>query len=132
MEVERTCLMYQRKTSFHSRKYAIGSSNFPICDRILTSRALDCLRNYGHIRSSGLPHQTVPPLDHDPCIQPVPQSRHLHLHLSRHHAGLLHPRCDSQDPHLQTHLDILEPGQRWHLSGPNGHYFGRCRRQCGQ
>lgn len=114
------------------QKVCYQSSVFITCDRILSSCAVDCLRNHGHIRSSRLPHQTVPPLDHDPCIQPIPQSRHLHLCLPRCHVGLLYPRRDSQNPHLQTHLDILEPGQRWQLSGPNGHYLGRCRRQCGQ
>lgn len=40
--------------------------------------SVDYLRNNGHVWTNSLSHKSVPPLDHDSCIQPFPKMHHLH------------------------------------------------------
>jgi hypothetical protein len=65
------------------------------------SNFLDYLRHYGHVWPNSLPHENMPSLDHDTSIQPLPEMRYIHQNLPGDHAGLLHPSCHCQSPHLQ-------------------------------
>lgn len=42
------------------------------------ANSLDYLCNHGHVWTNSLSHKSVPPLDHDSCIQSLPKIRHLH------------------------------------------------------
>ena len=64
---------------------------------------LDYLCDYGHVWPDGLPHESLPSLDHDTGIQSLPEKRYIHQDFHGSHAGLLHPSCYCQSSNLQPH-----------------------------